>query len=159
MLPVFMMRIISQNIKKGSIKVADNIIASSDYGLALFVGFTHGDTELIVDQMAQKVMNMRIFPDIEGKTNLSISDVNGSLLVIPNFTLYGSLKKARRPSFTDALNHHIAASLYVRFVAQLHKMNIITACGIFGAAMEITLVNDGPFTMIIDSRDLPGATL
>ena len=156
MIPVFSMRIISQNIKTGTIKVADNIIASSGYGVALFVGFTQGDDENIIHKMAEKVINMRLFPDADGKTNLSLMEVNGAMLVIPNFTLYGSLRKARRPSFSDALIPDKAQLLYNKFIEELQNHNIPLAAGIFGADMEITLVNDGPFTIIIDSECLFG---
>lgn len=151
------MRILTQNIKQGSIKVAREYIAKSDYGLAVFVGFTKGDNYELVDRMIDKLLTLRVFPDENGKTNRSIELVNGALLLIPNFTLYASVIEGRRPSFTSALAPELAKQMFDYFVKRIKEKYGNCSHGIFGADMEISLVNDGPFSLIIDSDQLFGA--
>ncbi len=156
MIPVFSMRILTQNVKTGTIKVANQTIAQIDSGLALFVGFCQGDDQSLIDKMIDKVLSLRIFADASGKTNLSLQDVDAQLLVIPNFTLYGSVRGGRRPSFIDALDQTQAKAHYEYLVAVTKQKYPRAAFGVFGADMEISLVNDGPFSLILDSSDLFG---
>ena len=153
------MRILTQNIKQGSIKVASEYIAKSDYGLAVFVGFTQGDNYELIDRMIDKLLGLRVFPDENGKTNHSIDAVNGSLLLIPNFTLYASVVEGRRPSFSDALAPLLANQMFDYFVGRIKEKYGRCSHGIFGADMEISLVNDGPFSLFIDSDQLFGVNL
>jgi D-tyrosyl-tRNA(Tyr) deacylase len=151
------MRIVSQNISSGMLEVEGRIIAKTGPGLALFVGFTHGDDLSILTQMADKAIHMRVLPDELGKTNRSILDTAGEFLVIPNFTLYGSLTGGRRPSFTQAMNQQEANDLFLKFVALLQERYPRVASGVFGADMKIALVNEGPFTIELDSGELFGS--
>ncbi len=151
------MRILTQTISQGTIEVAGRPFASSGCGLALFVGFTNGDDTHVAMRMAHKVVEMRLLPDAAGKTNLSIGATNGTLLVIPNFTLYGSLVGGRRPSFSAALAPSVALGLFNEFVEMLQKLHPQVTSGAFGAEMKITLVNEGPFSLILDSDELCGA--
>ncbi len=148
------MRIISQTIHEGTITVNGEIIAKSGFGLALFVGFTHDDNDDIIDKMVAKILVMRLLPDINGKTNLSVPDLFADILIIPNFTLYGSLNGGRRPSFTMAAPPQIANTLFERFILKLNQHYSRISCGIFGASMTVTLKNAGPFTIILDSKEL-----
>jgi len=151
------MRIVSQIIAQGTIAISGKNGAQSGPGLALFVGFTPGDNDDIVRKMAAKICAMRVFPDQEGKTNLDIAALGGTILAIPNFTLYATLKKARRPSFDLALSPEKAEPLFTLFVKELRTLYPRVAAGVFGADMDIALVNKGPFTLIIDSDELWGA--
>jgi D-tyrosyl-tRNA(Tyr) deacylase len=148
------MRIISQNIKSGTIKVAGNAIAQTGQGIALFIGFKQGDNRDTLMKMAQKVVTMRVLPDAMGRTNEAIDIQEGSLLLIPNFTLYASLKGMRRPSLSQAMNQAEAAIFFNDFVTIVKQLYPRVQSGQFGADMEITLINDGPFTLIIDSDEL-----
>lgn len=148
------MRIIVQNSKKASCEVSNKIVGEISHGFVLLVGFTKGDNEVIAEKMAHKVASLRVFQDENGKTNLSLKDVNGEILSISQFTLYGSVKDGRRPSFVDALEPVEAKRLYLYFNDCLRKEGYIVKEGIFGADMKISLINDGPFTLIIDSKEL-----
>jgi len=151
------MRIIGQIIAKGTIKVSGNVIASSGRGLALFVAFTYGDDLDTLAKMAAKVVTVRVFPDSEGKTNLSLGEVAGTLLVIPNFTLYASFKGMRRPSLSSALPPNQAETLFNQFLTMLKGAYANIAQGDFGADMDIELINRGPFTFMLDSNELWGS--
>ena len=150
------MRIIGQIIDKGTIEVNSAAIADCGRGLALFVAFTKGDDMDKLTKMAAKVVAIRVFPDAEGKTNLAIGDVGGTLLVIPNFTLYASFKGMRRPSLSAALPPTEAETLFRQFVGILKSTYANIGQGVFGADMEIELTNQGPFTFILDSNELWG---
>lgn len=119
-------------------------------GLVLLVGLTHSDDEDDITWMADKVVGLRIFSDAEDKMNLSLADVDGSLLVVSQFTLYGDARKGRRPSFIDAARPEQAVPLYERFVAALRARDVRVETGEFGAMMEVELVNDGPVTLWLD---------
>jgi D-tyrosyl-tRNA(Tyr) deacylase len=119
-------------------------------GFCLLVGFTHGDTGDQVDWMAEKVAGLRLFSDTEGKMNLGLSEVQGGVLVISQFTLYGDTAKGRRPSFIDAARPETAIPLYERFVAALRSRGLEVATGEFGADMQVEIHNDGPVTLILD---------
>jgi D-tyrosyl-tRNA(Tyr) deacylase len=119
-------------------------------GLLVLVGFTHTDTEVESVWMAEKIVGLRVFGDADDKMNLSLADVNGAVLVVSQFTLYGDAAKGRRPSFIDAARPEIAIPLYERFVALLRDRGIPVETGEFGAMMEVELVNDGPVTLWLE---------
>ncbi len=148
------MRILIQNVSQAEVTIDKKSVGKIKKGYCLFVGFTDGDDEQIVDKMSNKLLHARLFPDENGKTNLSIFDINGEILSISQFTLYGSLKEGRRPSFVNALEPHKANELYEYFNNELRNNGIHVETGSFGAFMEISLVNDGPFTIMLDSKDL-----
>ncbi|HEU4748786.1 MAG TPA: D-aminoacyl-tRNA deacylase [Gemmatimonadaceae bacterium] len=116
-------------------------------GFVLLVGFTHTDTPEKVDWLAEKVAGLRLFADTEGKMNLALADVNGAVLVVSQFTLYGNAEKGKRPSFIDAARPEIAIPLYERFIARLREHAPRVETGEFGAMMDVELVNDGPVTL------------
>jgi D-tyrosyl-tRNA(Tyr) deacylase len=119
-------------------------------GFCLLVGFTHGDTDAMVDWMAEKVAGLRLFSDREGKMNLGLDQVGGAVLVVSQFTLYGDTAKGRRPSFVDAARPEQAIPLYQRFVAALRDRGLEVATGEFGAQMMVEIHNDGPVTLILE---------
>jgi len=129
-------------------------VGSISQGFCLLVAFTHGDTKAQVDWMAEKVSGLRLFSDSEGKMNLSLADVGGSLLVVSQFTLYGDAARGRRPSFGQAAPPEIAVPLYQWFVESLRAQGLTVATGEFGADMLVEIHNDGPVTLILDrTRD------
>ena len=148
------MKIIVQNVTRASCEVNQKIVGSISRGFCLFVGFTNGDNKEVVTKMANKLLSLRLFDDENGKTNLSLKDVNGEILSISQFTLYASVKDGRRPSFVNALNPKEASELYDYFNQCLKDAGYKVETGIFGAMMKIDLVNDGPFTTILDSKEL-----
>jgi len=148
------MRIIVQNVTRAFCEVNQKIVGSISRGFCLFVGFTNGDNKEVVSKMANKLLSLRLFDDENGKTNLSLKDVNGEILSISQFTLYASVKDGRRPSFVGALNQKEASELYDYFNQCLKDAGYKVETGIFGAMMKIDLVNDGPFTTILDSKEL-----
>ena len=148
------MRLIVQNSLEASCEVNNKIVGSISHGFVVLVGFTQGDDETIVEKMAKKFLGMRVFKDENGKTNLALKDVNGEILSISQFTLYGSLKEGRRPSFVNALEPVRAKELYEYFNSILLKEGYKVETGIFGADMKISLINKGPFTTILDSKEL-----
>ena len=119
-------------------------------GFVLLVGFTHSDADEQLLWMADKTIGLRLFSDGEGKMNLALGEVGGALLVVSQFTLYGDIQKGRRPSFIDAARPEIAEALYVRFVEMLRERGVPVETGLFGAMMEVDLVNDGPVTLWIE---------
>ncbi len=146
------MRVIIQRSKEASVEVNDKIIGKITHGYVLLIGFTNGDNKETVDKMINKIINLRIFSDTSDKLNLSLKDVNGSVLSISQFTLYAKLN-GRRPSFTDALNYKEAKELYEYFNHKLEIEEINVQTGEFGADMKVSLINDGPVTIIIDSKE------
>lgn len=145
------MKIVAQRSKYASVKVDNKLINEIDKGLVLLVSFTHTDTESDIDYLVKKVANLRIFDDENGVMNKSILDVNGSILSISQFTLYANTLKGNRPSYVQALGGSDAIKLYNLFNEKLNKI-IETKTGIFGADMEVTLTNDGPVTIILESK-------
>ena len=146
------MRVVVQRSKKSNVKVEGKITGKIDNGLVLLTAFTNGDDKTIVDKMVNKIVNLRIFSDSNDKLNLSLKDVKGSILSISQFTLYAKLN-GRRPSFTDSLNYNEAKDLYDYFNKKLKEENVKVEEGIFGADMLVSIENDGPVTIIIDSSD------
>ncbi|MDQ3696514.1 MAG: D-aminoacyl-tRNA deacylase [Gemmatimonadota bacterium] len=146
------MRLLLQRVTHAEVRVvgaddAPRITGRIGRGFLLLVGFTHGDAEDQLAWMADKVIGLRLFGDAGGKMNLSLAEVGGALLVVPQFTLYGDAQKGRRPSFIEAARPEVAIPLFERFVAMLRERGVPTDTGEFGAMMEVELVNDGPVTL------------
>jgi D-aminoacyl-tRNA deacylase len=144
------MRVVLQRVSRASVTIDGRVAGSVDRGYCLLVGFTHGDTATTVDWMAEKVAGLRLFADAEGKMNLGLADVQGGLLVISQFTLYGDAAKGRRPSFIDAARPETAIPLYEQFVAAFRGRGLPVGTGEFGADMQVEIHNDGPVTLILD---------
>ena len=144
------MRIVLQRVSKASVTIGGGVAGAIGRGFCLLVGFTHGDTREQVDWMAEKVAGLRLFSDAEGKMNLGLSEVQGALLVISQFTLYGDTAKGRRPSFIEAARPETAIPLYERFLAALRERGLEVASGEFGADMQVEIYNDGPVTLILE---------
>ena len=148
------MRAVIQRVKHSSVTVDGNILGEIGNGLLVLLGVTHTDTEKEVNWLAAKVKDLRIFEDEEGKMNLGLEDIKGELLVISQFTLYGNCIKGRSPGFTEAARPDLAEPLYEKFLEKCRSFGIKTECGKFGADMKVELLNDGPVTMIIDTKDI-----
>jgi D-aminoacyl-tRNA deacylase len=144
------MRVVLQRVSQASVTIGGTVAGAIGRGFCLLVGFTHGDTGERVDWMADKVAGLRLFADADGKMNLGLADVQGALLVISQFTLYGDTARGRRPSFIDAARPETAIPLYERFVAALRTRGLEVATGEFGADMLVEIHNDGPVTLILD---------
>ena len=144
------MRVLIQRVSKASVTVEGQIISAIGKGLLILLGIGHGDGEEQVKFLAEKVANLRIFEDEQGKTNLSILDVNGEAIVVSQFTLYANTIKGRRPSFIDAALPDAAEPLVDRFVDLLRSHRVPTQTGKFGAHMEVEIHNDGPVTIWLD---------
>ncbi len=145
-----------QVVKSAEVRAQDERLGKINRGYLLLVGFTHGDHLPLVKKMAEKVLSLRIFPDEKGQTNKSIYDVQGEILSVSQFTLYGSVKNGRRPSFTNSLPGSEAAKLYEAFNRYLRELYGPIQTGRFSADMEVELINDGPFTILLDSEELYG---
>ena len=145
------MKIVVQRVKRSSVKVNNNIVGKIDKGYMLLVSFTKGDNESIIDYMVNKVINLRIMDDENNVMNKNILDVKGSILSISQFTLYGDCRKGNRPSYINALNGSEAIKLYDLFNEKLSKF-IHVEKGIFGENMEVSLINDGPVTIILEKE-------
>ena len=148
------MRLVVQKVSQSSVKIEGEIVGAIDKGYMVLVGITNGDDELLVEKMVDKLVNLRIFEDENDKLNLSLLDVGGSVLSIFQFTLYANCKKGRRPSFIDAAKPDISSPLYDFFNKKLEEKGINVERGVFGAMMEVSLINDGPVTIILDSNEL-----
>lgn len=147
------MRVLVQKSLEASVKVDGEILGAIDSGLVLLVGFTEGDNEETIDKMISKTINLRIFEDENGVMNKSFLEVGGSILSISQFTLYADTRKGRRPSYLKALNGEKSTLLYDLFNKKLKDMNINVQTGKFGADMKVSLVNNGPTTIMLDSED------
>jgi D-tyrosyl-tRNA(Tyr) deacylase len=134
--------------------VDGTVVGEIGRGLVVFVGVGKQDTEAVADRMVKKLLGLRIFADENGKTNLSVRDVDGSLLVISQFTLYADCRHGNRPSFTEAGDPETANRLYEYILGKCGESGIPVAHGVFGADMKVSLVNDGPFTIVLDSEEL-----
>lgn len=148
------MRIVLQRVKYATVKVDGELCGKTDGGYMLLFGAGQGDTDEIARKLADKVANMRIFADENDKINLSLSDVGGTLLVVPQFTLYADCRKGNRPNFIQAAKPDEANRLYEYFVEYLRSKGFHVETGSFGADMKVELLNDGPFTIILDSETL-----
>lgn len=148
------MRVVVQRCKYASCTVNDKITGKIDKGFLLFVGFEVNDEKKEIDLLVKKTIGLRIFEDENGKMNKSLKDVDGKILAISQFTLYASCKHGNRPSFTDAMSFEKANEYYNEYCNQLRANNIDVEMGVFGADMKIELLNDGPVTIILDSKEL-----
>jgi len=148
-------RVVVQRVTRAAVGARGEIWESIGRGAVVLVGIGHADTADTVDRMAAKVLGLRYFEDAEGRTNLALANVSGSLLVVSQFTLLADVRRGRRPGFTTAAVPEVAEPLVTRFADQLRGAGARVVTGRFGAEMEIELVNDGPFTLVLDSeRDL-----
>lgn len=146
------MKIVIQRVKKATVSINKDIVGAINYGFLIFLGIQSTDTEQDVDYLVKKVTKLRIFSDENNKMNLSIKDINGQLLIVSQFTLYANCNDGNRPSFIDAAKPDIAIPLYNYFIEECKKTVPIVETGEFGADMQVELVNDGPVTIIIDSK-------
>lgn len=144
------MKAILQRVKEGSVTVDGEIVAKIDQGLMILLGIGQEDTITLAEQMVDKIATLRIFGDQEEKMNLSIQDVGGSAIVVSQFTLFADTRKGRRPSFVNAARPDLAEPLVNAFAAMMNARGIPTQTGIFGAHMDVALVNDGPVTIILE---------
>ena len=144
------MRVVLQRVSRAEVRVDGKTVGKIGRGFVLLAGFKATDTDELLKWMAEKVSSLRLFPDAEGKMNLGLDDVGGEILVVSQFTLYGDVRKGRRPSFIDAAPGEQGERLYERFVDFLRQGTIPVATGRFGALMDVELVNDGPVTLIIE---------
>lgn len=147
------MRVLLQRSKNSKVSIDGKVNGEIENGLVLFVGFTDGDNENIIDKMIQKIVNLRIFSDENGKMNLSILDTNGSILSVSQFTLYANCKEGRRPSFMEAMYPDEATVLFDLFNEKLSKI-LHVETGIFGSDMIVEITNDGPVTIMLDSEEI-----
>ena len=150
------MRFLVQRVDEASVSVDTKVIGSIHRGFLVFAGISGSDTKEIADKMVRKLLGLRIFEDENGKTNLDLKTVDGQLLMISQFTLYADCKKGNRPSFIGAGNPEMANELY-RYIIELCRQEIeVVEEGSFGAEMKVSLTNDGPFTILLDSEDIIG---
>jgi D-tyrosyl-tRNA(Tyr) deacylase len=149
------MRAVVQRVTRAQVTVAGEVIGAIEHGLCVLVGAANGDAEADATQLADKIVNLRIFSDTDGKMNQSLLDCQGGVLAVSQFTLLGDARKGRRPGFTDALEPVAAEKLYQFFVGELKKLGVSRVeTGKFRADMQVELVNDGPVTILLDSKKL-----
>ena len=148
------MRFIIQRVTHAQVEAEGKIIGKIGKGFLVLVGIGQGDNREIADKMIRKLANMRIFEDENGKTNLSLQEVSGELLLVSQFTLYADCKKGNRPSFTKAGSPELAESLYQYIISECQSLIPVVEPGFFGAYMKVSLLNDGPFTIILDSEEI-----
>lgn len=148
------MRVVLTTVLNASVTIDNKIYSQIDRGFCLLVGFTHSDDQKLVDKMIDKILSLRVFADERGLTNLSIYDVKGQIMSVSQFTLYADTSGGRRPSFVNAMKPDQARELYAYFNQQLENKFGPIATGIFGADMKVSSVNDGPFTVVLDSEEL-----
>lgn len=146
------MRVVVQRSKEARVTVKEKIVGRIDKGFVLLVGVTHEDMEEDAAFLAEKIADLRVFDDADGKMNLSILDKGGEILSVSQFTLYGDCRKGRRPNFMGAAKPEHAMKIYEAFNTYLREKGLIVATGEFGAMMDVQLINDGPVTLIVDSR-------
>lgn len=148
------MRFVIQRVKKAEVRINDCVEGAIDEGFLVLIGVSGSDSEETADKLIKKMIGLRIFEDENGKTNLSLSDVGGSLLLVSQFTLYANCRKGNRPSFIEAGAPDMAESLYEYIISECRKRTANVQTGKFGADMQVSLVNDGPFTILLDSDTL-----
>lgn len=146
------MRALLQRVKKGSVTVDDQVVGKIGSGLVILLGVRQGDTEEDAAYLAQKCASLRIFADEAGKFNRSLLDVNGEALVVSQFTLYADTRKGRRPSFIEAAPPEVSEPLYESFMRYLRELGVHVKHGVFGAMMDIEILNDGPVTLMVESK-------
>lgn len=148
------MRAIIQRVSEASVVIDGECVGEIADGILLLVGFAADDDDRSIDYIIDKTVNLRIFEDADGKMNLSLADVGGGLLAVPNFTLYGDARKGRRPGYTAGAAPAVAEAIYDRFIAKLKERYDKVATGVFQAEMKVRLLNDGPVTLLLDSEKL-----
>ena len=148
------MRIVLTTVLNASVTIEEEVVGQIGRGFCLLVGFTHSDTKEIVDKMIDKMLSLRVFTDEKGLTNLSLYDVKGEILSVSQFTLYADVTGGRRPSFINAMKPDEAKALYGYFNEQIKAKYGAVQTGVFGADMKVSSVNDGPFTVLLDSEEL-----
>ena len=144
------MRLVIQRVKNANVKVEGKIVGEIDKGYLVLLGITHSDTKEKADYLVKKLCNLRVFEDENGKLNINIKQVGGSLLIVSQFTLYGDCSEGNRPSFTEAAKPELANELYEYFCKKCEEYDIRVEKGIFGADMKVSLLNDGPVTIIME---------
>ena len=148
------MKAVLQRVTEAAVRVDGEVIGSIGKGFCILLGVSDEDNEAVADKMADKICKLRIFEDENGKTNLSLADVGGEVLVVSQFTLYGNCRKGRRPSFTDAAPPELGNRLYEQFLKECENLGFPPQHGRFGADMQVTSQNDGPVTLILDTDQL-----
>lgn len=148
------MKFVIQRVTHASVTVEGKMIGKINKGFLVLIGVTHDDTKEIADKMVKKMTGLRIFEDEQGKTNLSLADVDGELLLVSQFTLYANCKRGYRPGFTDAGAPDMANAMYQYIISECKKVIPVVQTGEFGADIKVDLLNDGPFTIILDSKEL-----
>lgn len=146
------MRAVVQRVRSSSVTVAGEVVGKIEHGFLVLLGITTDDTQDDVVYLASKLVGLRVFEDDDGKMNRSISEAGGAMLIVSQFTLYGDCRKGRRPSFIEAARPEVAQPLYESFVAEVRGQGIHVETGIFQAEMDVALINDGPITLLLDSR-------
>jgi D-aminoacyl-tRNA deacylase len=147
-------RAVVQRVKQSSVKVAGTETGNIGTGFLVFLGFAHNDTREDLDYLAAKIINLRAFEDADGKMNRSLQDVGGEMLIVSQFTLFADCRRGRRPSFTEAAASEKAQAFYDDFISIIKSQGIRVASGVFQADMEVSLINDGPVTFLLDSKKL-----
>ena len=150
------MRAVLQRVARAEVRVDDRVVGAIGRGLVVLVGVGTADDEGAADALARRVVGLRIHEDTEGRTNLDLPSVGGAVLAVSQFTLYADTRRGRRPGFTAAAPPEVASRLYDRFCGAVAALGVPVARGVFGAAMEVELVNDGPMTIWLDTADRPG---
>lgn len=150
------MKVVVQRVKNASVKVSGKVISEIDSGLLVFLGIRDGDNEKGADYLSEKIAHLRIFDDVQGKMNLSALNVKAHILVVSQFTLYGDCRKGRRPSYSKAMVPEAAEKLYRVFIKFLESYGLIVRTGVFQEKMQVSMINDGPVTLIIDSVAIIG---
>ena len=148
------MKFVIQRVSQAEVVVEEQSVGKIDQGLMVLVSICNSDTKEIADKLINKLIHLRIFEDENGKSNLSVQDIHGNLLIVSQFTLYADCRKGNRPSYTNAGNPDLANELYEYIIAQCQKEFPNVQHGIFGAYMKVSLLNDGPFTIILDEKIL-----
>ncbi len=147
------MRALLQRVARAEVRVDGEVVGSIGRGLLVLLGVAPDDRPAVADAMARRIVELRIHEDADGRTNLALGDVGGAVLAVSQFTLYADTRRGRRPGFTGAAEPGHAEAIYERFCAAVEELGVVTARGRFGRAMEVELVNDGPFTIWLDSAD------
>ncbi len=147
------MRVVLQRVKKASVRVEEEVVGKINEGLLVFLGVHSDDNMKELEWMVNKIANLRIFEDEDGKMNKSVTDIKGELLIVSQFTLYGECEKGRRPGFSSAARPEKAVPMYEEFIRQCKELGFHVETGEFGADMKVELLNDGPVTLIIDSPE------
>lgn len=149
------MKLVIQRVTNANVKVDDKIVGEIQKGFLVFIGVGANDTKQMADKFLKKMLGLRIFEDENGKTNLSLKDVNGELLMISQFTLYANCRKGNRPSFIEAGDPETANEIYEYMITKAKEEVPVVEKGIFGADMKVSLTNDGPFTIVLDEQSVP----